>query len=77
MEMTTGSSRFLGAGAPSAREREAGLRAAGNFTGNEWKPIKLNDLGGEHMVKFAGTVWSSRAKRLYKFGTGGVYRVNL
>ena len=53
------------------------MRAAGNFTGNEWKPIKLNDLGGEHMVKFAGTVWSSRAKRLYKFGTGGVYRVNL
>ena len=77
MEMTTGSARFLGAGKPSAREQEAGLRVAGNFTSDERKPIKLNDLGGEHMVKFAGAVWSSRAKRLYKFGNGGVYRVNL
>jgi len=75
--MTTGSARFLGAGKPSAREQEAGLRVAGNFTSDERKPIKLNDLGGEHMVKFAGTVWSSRSKRLYKFGNGGVYRVNL
>ncbi len=75
--MTTGSSRFLRAGMPASREREAGLRVSGNFTCNEWKPIKLNDLGGEHMVKFAGTVWPSRAKRLYKFGNGGVYRVNL
>ncbi len=75
--MTTGSSRFLRAGMPASREREAGLRVAGSFTCDERKPIKLNDLGGEHMVKFAGTVWSSRAKRLYKFGNGGVYRVNL
>src|SRR5437899_1456684 len=64
-------------GVPACREREAGLRVSGNFTSDERKPIKLNDLGGEQMVKFAGLVWSSRAKRLYKFSNGGVYRVNL
>jgi len=75
--MTTASSRFLRAGAPASRGRAAGLRVAGSFTSDEWKPIKLNDLGGEQMVTFGGTVWSSRRKRLYKFGNGGVYRVNL
>jgi len=51
--MTTGSLRFLRARRPGSREREAGLRVAGNFTSDERKPIKLNDLGGEHVVKFA------------------------
>ena len=64
-------------GVPACREQEAGLRVSGNFTSDERKPIKLNDLCGEQMVKFAGLVWSSRAKRLYKFSNGGVYRVNL
>ena len=77
LEMTTGSLRFLRARTLGSREREAGWRVAGNFTSDERKPIKLNDLGGEHMVKFAGSVWPSRPKRLYKFGNGGVYRVNL